>query len=43
MSKILAIRQYYFKFFPCIQRNLLENPHVLLVKTGSYSIGSVER
>ena len=36
--KILAIRKYACKFLPCLQKNLLENPHIFPMNTSSYSI-----
>ena len=34
--KILAIRKYACKFLPCLQKNLLENPHIFPMNTSSY-------
>ena len=34
--KILAIRKYACKFLPCLQKNLLENPHIFPTNTSSY-------
>ncbi|MEE1396424.1 hypothetical protein, partial [Ruminococcus sp.] len=33
--KILAIRKYACKFLPCLQKNLLENPHIFPMNTSS--------
>ena len=33
--KILAIRKYACKFLPCLQKNLLENPHIFPTNTSS--------
>ena len=35
--KILAIRKYACKFLPCLQKNLLENPHIFPMNTSSKS------
>ena len=40
--KILAIRKYACKFLPCLQKNLLENPHIFPTNTSSENFcGSV--
>ena len=38
--KILAIRKYACKFLPCLQKNLLENPHIFPMNTSSQKTGA---
>ena len=39
--KILAIRKYACKFLPCLQKNLLENPHIFPTNTSSYLVPKI--
>ncbi len=40
--KIFAIRKYACKFLPCLQKNLLENPHIFPMNTSSKTKRTVE-